>query len=79
VPSGPGGGPANVFSRDKLEQYMMNPSEFKNIPYFIFNGHMTASAVEQKYKDNVSLLQCQIPINKLVSDSMTLSVIKSLG
>jgi hypothetical protein len=50
VPSGPGGGPANVFSRDQLEQYMMNPNEFTNIPYFIFNGHMTASAVEQKLK-----------------------------
>jgi hypothetical protein len=78
VPSGPGGGPANVFSREKLEQYMLNRSEFENISYFIFNGHMTKSAAEEKLKSDQTLLQCQIPINQLVSNNMLLSIIKSL-
>src|SRR5580704_1930220 len=78
VSSGPGGGPANVFSRDKLEQYMLNPSEFKNIHSFTFVEHMTSSAAKEKLKTNHSLLQCQIPISKLVSSNMLLSVIRSL-
>jgi hypothetical protein len=77
--SGPGGGPINVFSRDELEQYMLNPDEFKDISSFIFDGHMTASAVEEKLKTDKNLLQCQIPISKLVSKSMSISIIKSLG
>jgi hypothetical protein len=79
IPSGPGSGPpANVFSREELEQYMLNPSEFKDISHFIFDGHITPSAVDEKLKNNQSLLQCQIPISKLVSNNMSLSVIKSL-
>ena len=78
VASGPGGGLANVFSRDELEPYMLNSSEFKDIPSFIFDGHMAVSVAKEKLKNNQSLLECQIPISKLVSNNMSLSVIKSL-
>jgi hypothetical protein len=77
IPSGPGGGLVNMFSRDKLEKYMLNTVDFKYIPYFMFDGHMTASAAEEKLKTQ-NLLQCQIPINKLISNNMSLSIIKSL-
>jgi hypothetical protein len=80
IASGPGGGPspANVFSRDKLGQYMVNPNEFRSISHFIFVEHMTASVAEEKLAIDQSLLRCQIPISKLISNNMSLSVIKSL-